>query len=512
MLKLAPHWLLILALLFFTASCGNLNNTALKNGKQLRISESDAKRLLKSPLQGDYLCSTNIRTEISFSDFNRTGNDINFKSRVRVYKPDNQIIDTVVPGHFNIEIGVLLIESKTTYDSWPIPNKYTLVLGRDLAGKGWEGYVEDSQFETCYKAAFTSQGGYTTSELPVDSISPTDAFETAVQPNEVRYPWQLYTLEIAARHGDITARNYLTVFSHLLNQAQQGDITAFNKLGDLYNYGDLFQWYVGTKSRHNYNFEFAKEYGIYKFPGYIQEKVPSNGLPKNPFLAAFWYHKGAEHGSLISQMELGNFYHNLTMQDDVHAMIWYRKAADQGNAEGQYNLGYLYIHGKGIKLDFKTGAQWIQKSAEQGNPNAQAYLATLYEFGVGVPKDFAQAAVWYSKASDKNIAWAQYHLGLLYYKGEGVTQNYATAIQWFHKAVDNKDYEAAKVLGKMYQDGIGVKQDSKLAAYWYQQSVTPGQRSAAIMSNILGAMADAAEENEYRRDFENMQRGINGLH
>ncbi len=502
------HCLLLVAFILSTTSCGFPKYVVQKPSKQQFISEDVAYRLLKSPLQGGYLCKENIRAEISFTDLHRTKNDILFKSHVRLYKSKDQLADDAVTGHFNLENGVMLLESKINYDSWPPPKVFTLVLGRDVAGKGWEGYVEDSRFETCYKAAFASQGSNPTSTLPIDIISPGDAFETAVQMNEIRYPWHLYLLDIAARNGDVNSRNYLTVISHFMKQAEQGDVSAFYKLGDLYSRGDYFEWKGGLHPWSQRDTTFAESYGIYKLPGYIQQPPQSNGLPKNSFFGANWYHKGAEHGSAVAQLELGIFYHQLKDPDDEQAAIWFRKAAEQGDAEGQFLLGFLYVFSKKLTHDYPQGAQWYHKAADQGFVRAQVDFGSLYEYGVGVPRDFAQAALWYRKASNQGDAKGQYLLGLLYTGGKGVPQDYAQAALWYRKAADQGHYEAAGALSNMYAKGLGVKQDSKQADYWYEKSITPAQKFNDIAEGVLNGMAEAAEkEEQYRRMQRELRNG-----
>jgi hypothetical protein len=78
---------------------------------------------------------------------------------------------------------------------------------------------------------------------------------------------------------------------------------------------------------------------------------------------------------------------------------WYRKAAEQGSLTGQLRLAALYRDGRGVPHDMAQAAEWYRKAAEQGDSGAQATLGVLYSMGQGVPQSYADAYYWFDLAA-----------------------------------------------------------------------------------------------------------------
>jgi TPR repeat protein len=81
------------------------------------------------------------------------------------------------------------------------------------------------------------------------------------------------------------------------------------------------------------------------------------------------------------------------------AAAWYRKAAEQGSVAGQLRLAVLYRDGKGVAHDMEQAAEWYRKAAEQGDAGAQGTLGVLYSMGQGVPQNYADAYYWFDLAA-----------------------------------------------------------------------------------------------------------------
>ena len=142
-------------------------------------------------------------------------------------------------------------------------------------------------------------------------------------------------------------------------KAEQGDATAQNSLGVIYDRG--------------------------------------KGVAQDYAEAAKWYRKAAEQGNDWGQYNLGFMYARGegVAQDYAEAAKWYRKAAEQGNASAQNNLGVMYVRGEGVAQDYAEAAKWYRKAAEQRNASAQNNLGRRYERGEGVPQDYVTAYMWY---------------------------------------------------------------------------------------------------------------------
>jgi len=81
------------------------------------------------------------------------------------------------------------------------------------------------------------------------------------------------------------------------------------------------------------------------------------------------------------------------------AAAWYLKAAEQGSVVGQMRLAEFYRDGKGVARDLGQAAEWYRKAAEQGDVTAQGALGVLYSFGQGVAQDYVEAYYWLDLAA-----------------------------------------------------------------------------------------------------------------
>jgi TPR repeat protein len=86
-------------------------------------------------------------------------------------------------------------------------------------------------------------------------------------------------------------------------------------------------------------------------------------------------------------------------EDYKLAAEWFRKAAEQGSLTGQLRMAALYRDGKGVARDTAQAAEWYRKAAEQGDAGAQATLGVLYSMGQGVPHNDVEAYYWLDLAA-----------------------------------------------------------------------------------------------------------------
>jgi TPR repeat protein len=56
------------------------------------------------------------------------------------------------------------------------------------------------------------------------------------------------------------------------------------------------------------------------------------------------------------------------------AFKWFHKAAEQGHTLAQVNLGLMYVRGEGVAKDFEEAVKWFRTSAEKGDVIAQYHL------------------------------------------------------------------------------------------------------------------------------------------
>ncbi|MFO1061527.1 MAG: tetratricopeptide repeat protein [Dongiaceae bacterium] len=128
--------------------------------------------------------------------------------------------------------------------------------------------------------------------------------------------------------------------------------------------------------------------------------------------------------------------------------------------------------------DFQTAYRELRGPAAQGNPQAQAKLGYMYMTGKGVKLDYGAAMRWLSQAADVNEPSAQTNIGVLYYEGDGVDRDYKVAAGWFQKAADQGDADAQARLGTLYTYGFGLPKDYSKAYFWFALAAKGGNREA----------------------------------
>ena len=122
----------------------------------------------------------------------------------------------------------------------------------------------------------------------------------------------------------------------LHKSAEQGNATAQNRLGLLYNQGQ--------------------------------------GVPQDPLLAKQWFEKSAEQGEAGAQVNLGTLYllGQGALESDQMALFWFRRAAEQQETLAFAKLGFMYEHGRGVIQDFIQAHMWYTLSAARGEKRAFA--------------------------------------------------------------------------------------------------------------------------------------------
>jgi uncharacterized protein len=120
----------------------------------------------------------------------------------------------------------------------------------------------------------------------------------------------------------------------LRKSAEQGNATAQNRLGLLYNRGQ--------------------------------------GVPQDRLLAKQWFEKSAEQGDAGAEVNLGTLYllGQGALESDQMALFWFRQAAEQQEALAFAKLGFMYEHGRGIPQDFIQAYMWYTLSAARGEKRA----------------------------------------------------------------------------------------------------------------------------------------------
>ena len=120
----------------------------------------------------------------------------------------------------------------------------------------------------------------------------------------------------------------------LRKSAEEGDASARNRLGLLYNEGA--------------------------------------GVPQDYREAKRWFEKAAEQGYAEAQVNLGTLYlqGDGPPQSDQMALFWFRRAAGQGDAVAFAKLGMMYAKARGVPQDFIQAYKWYNLAGVNGDRKA----------------------------------------------------------------------------------------------------------------------------------------------
>ena len=186
-----------------------------------------------------------------------------------------------------------------------------------------------------------------------------------------------------------------TIDPEIEKQAKLGDVTALNKLGDIF------------------------------FEKYDLEK------------ARYWYKKAAQHGSSRAMTFIAKLFIYFSEDDNAEekAIIWLKKAIKLGNDEAMKTLAWCYYNGEGVPENYARAFYWFKKAAELGNIDAMHALAHFYLDGE-VEKDPVLGVYWLKKVAEEGVKEAMHDLANCYRDSLGIEGDVEEAFNWYQKAAE----------------------------------------------------------------------------
>lgn len=205
--------------------------------------------------------------------------------------------------------------------------------------------------------------------------------------------------------------------SHLMTEANSGDIYAQDSLGLMFKYGE--------------------------------------GVTQSHEMATHWFSSAANQGFADAQNNLAIMYLEGTgiEQNSTLALEWFHKAASQNHNKAQYNLGLRYEKGQCVPQNNVTAADWYQKSLDNNFPLAFLALARLGKLAeYGIPREqislaeayfytqnYEMAAHWFEQTlkqsvNQRDAAVAMFYLGQMYCEAKGVKQSYEIGFEYIHQS------------------------------------------------------------------------------
>lgn len=265
------------------------------------------------------------------------------------------------------------------------------------------------------------------------------AFESFKALANKNHPDAQYNIGTMYLNGIGTEPNDVLGFVWLDMSARNGNKLAQNKLGTLYESGDVLNQKDLKKAIDNYKKSALQDYAL-------------------------------------AQYNLAQHYNEVHTKDKLEqALHWYTRASDNGNVAAMNNLANLYFNGQGTKKDLKKAYELYKKAAALNDGVAKYNLAMMYFQGDYVKQNDKKALRYLQEAAFAGTSFAQVRLGKFYLKGgKLVNQDYKKALTWFYEAAKQKYPPALHQMGICYFYGYGVRANNKKAAFWFYQAADRG--------------------------------------
>ena len=234
------------------------------------------------------------------------------------------------------------------------------------------------------------------------------------------------------------------------------------------------------------DYEFYYDTGIKYFYG--------NGVRKDFGIAAWWFRRAANLGSIEATYMLGEIFllaeENFrnpditwfTREDEVYrnvrcAFYWFTQCYNYCSYkmilyERELNIRErLRFYGFGLDLNDENTFEFFLEAIKLPRREEIMYqTGRKYFKGLdGKSKDINTASFWLMKAAEHGSTAAAFMLGEIYRKGEGVERNIDMAVYWYKKAKERDYLKAMYKIGKMYRDGKSIEKNLEKACYYFEE-------------------------------------------
>lgn len=192
----------------------------------------------------------------------------------------------------------------------------------------------------------------------------------------------------------------------------------------------------------------------------------------------------AELGDAIAQYEIGEWFlgrksSNISVDNNVIAVLWYRRAANQGLIEAQLKLALCYEEGYGVTKSKNEALKWYQFVANSGNEIAKQKVIEL-KYDKDIYRDVLRYRPQVFKDADNGNANCQFILGEWFSSHNSQLSYKEEAVVWYTKAARSGHREAMFKLGDCYLNGSGVYCNVHEAIKWYVKAASIGHKAACL--------------------------------
>jgi hypothetical protein len=254
--------------------------------------------------------------------------------------------------------------------------------------------------------------------------------------------------------------DYTTAYTEWLQAAENGDPSAMEAVGMLYDTGQ--------------------------------------GVQQSFFLALLWYNRAANAGNVSAMFDLAAMYDNGRgiPRDQSSAIKWYKMAAQRGNARAAYNLGVIYRDGDGVRRNIASSIQYFKIAASHGIAAAKQNLAYLdkpkpkSEFANTLPslptkpsEDTAPPPSDNDTAMVVRLNDIQRFRDIALERGimdASAEEAFIDTLPTVEKDADSGNALAEYYLGYAYEHGIGVPKDIEKAYIYYLKSASSNDEKVML--------------------------------
>jgi len=175
-------------------------------------------------------------------------------------------------------------------------------------------------------------------------------------------------------------------------------------------------------------------------------------VPKDLSVAADWFRKGAEKGSMKSKLNLALAIANGrgVPKDEKEGLLLLDEVAASGLPEAVYANGETYYFGQfGRNVDMQKAFPYFLQAAKAGNRDAQNTLGMMYREGLGTEKNDTEAFQWLELAAKRGHLKAQSNLAHTLGLETPNRERRILALKWAFVAYDRKEVMTVKTLNEL---------------------------------------------------------------
>ncbi|OLY80993.1 Protein sel-1-like protein [Smittium mucronatum] len=129
-------------------------------------------------------------------------------------------------------------------------------------------------------------------------------------------------------------------------------------------------------------------------------------------------------------------------------------------------LGRIYLHGEGVKKDYKEALKWFKAGADMGFGSSYNALGLMYYDGFGVEKDYVKSIDFFKKAAEKNNSEGYVYYGLALSETDP-----SLSSKYFYEAMKENNFRAFYYYADLFKNTASFDDLCQTFNNYYRQVV-----------------------------------------